>query len=50
MPRPLPCEGKGKDGYGRTLAVVRVGGRSVGSILVREGLAREWTGRREPRR
>jgi micrococcal nuclease len=37
----------GQDRYGRTLAVVTVNGRSVGAQLVREGLARNWTGRRE---
>lgn len=38
----------GTDRYGRTLAIVLVGGRSVGDHLVREGLARTWSGRREP--
>lgn len=38
----------GKDRYGRTLAIVTVGGRSAGDILVSEGLARTWSGRREP--
>lgn len=38
----------GRDKYGRTLAVVRVGARDVGDALVAEGLARTWTGRREP--
>lgn len=39
---------EGEDRYGRTLAVVTLKGRSVGDILVSEGLARTWTGRREP--
>jgi len=39
---------EGADRYGRTLAVVRVNGRDAGDILVREGLARTWSGRREP--
>ena len=39
---------QGEDRYGRTLAVVTVNGRSVGDQLVREGLARTWSGRREP--
>ncbi len=39
---------QGTDRYGRTLAVVRVNGRDAGDILVREGLARTWSGRREP--
>ena len=38
---------QGKDRYGRTLAVITVNGRSVGDILVREGLARIWSGRKE---
>ncbi len=36
------------DQYGRKLRVVMRDGRSVGSILVAEGLAREWTGPRRP--
>jgi endonuclease YncB( thermonuclease family) len=39
---------QGKDRYGRTLAVVTVAGRSVGDQLVGAGLARTWSGRREP--
>ncbi|WP_375567577.1 thermonuclease family protein [Oceaniradius stylonematis] len=39
---------QGTDRYGRTLAAVRVEGQDVGDILVGEGLARTWTGRREP--
>lgn len=39
---------QGTDRYGRTLAAVRVDGQDVGDILVGEGLARTWTGRREP--
>ncbi|WFL76152.1 thermonuclease family protein [Altererythrobacter arenosus] len=38
---------EGQDKYGRTLAIVKVSGRSVGAQLVREGLARTWNGRRE---
>lgn len=38
----------GQDRYGRTLAVVTVAGRSVGDQLVGAGLARTWSGRREP--
>lgn len=38
----------GTDRYGRTLAVLTVDGRSAGDQLVREGLARTWSGRREP--
>lgn len=36
-----------KDRYGRTLAAISVNGRDVGDQLVREGLARTWSGRRE---
>ena len=39
---------QGTDRYGRTLASVRVNGRDAGDILVSEGLARIWSGRREP--
>lgn len=39
---------QGKDRYGRTLAVLSVQGYDVGDQLVREGLARTWSGRREP--
>lgn len=38
----------GNDRYGRTLARVSVNGRDIGQQLVSEGLARKWTGRREP--
>jgi micrococcal nuclease len=37
-----------EDRYGRKLRVVVRNGRSLGDILVAEGLARTWTGRREP--
>lgn len=36
------------DRHGRKLRVVLRGGRSLGDQLVAEGLARTWTGRREP--
>ncbi len=36
------------DRYGRKLRVVVRNGQSLGDQLVREGLARTWTGRREP--
>ncbi|MFN2100893.1 thermonuclease family protein [Altererythrobacter sp. MF3-039] len=45
---PITLYRQGKDRYGRTLAVVVVDGYSVGDQLVAEGLARTWTGRREP--
>lgn len=38
----------GKDKYGRTLARVNVNGVDAGSTLIAEGLARVWTGRRQP--
>ncbi len=37
-----------KDRYGRTLATVSVDGQDVGEILIAEGLARPWTGHRQP--
>ena len=37
-----------KDRYGRTLRVVSRDGRSIGATLVAEGLARPWTGSRQP--
>ncbi|GLS29983.1 nuclease homologue [Mesorhizobium albiziae] len=43
-----PYTGRVKDRHGRTLAVISVAGRDVGRILIDEGLAREWTGRRAP--
>src|SRR3546814_4288308 len=33
------------DRYGRKLRIVERDGRSLGAVLVREGLAREWGGR-----
>ena len=44
---PLP-DGRDQDRYGRKLRIVTRNGRSLGDILVAEGLARTWTGRREP--
>jgi endonuclease YncB( thermonuclease family) len=44
---PLPS-GRDEDRYGRKLRIVTRGGRSVGDVLVAEGLARTWSGRREP--
>jgi len=37
-----------EDRYGRKLRIVTRGGQSLGDVLVAEGLARTWTGRREP--
>ncbi len=39
---------QGQDRYGRSLAVVVNSRGSVGDQLVYEGLARTWSGRREP--
>lgn len=44
----LNSEGRDEDQYGRKLRIVTRDGTSVGSILVAEELAREWTGRRLP--
>lgn len=44
---PLP-DGRDEDVYGRKLRIVTRGGRSLGDVLVAEGLARTWMGRREP--
>ncbi|HWK40789.1 MAG TPA: thermonuclease family protein [Croceibacterium sp.] len=38
----------GADRYGRTLARITVQGRDAGAILISEGLARPWEGRRRP--
>lgn len=47
-PFELRSIGRDEDRYGRKLRVVTRGGRSLGDQLVAEGLARTWTGRREP--
>jgi endonuclease YncB( thermonuclease family) len=44
--QPL-ASGRDEDRYGRKLRIVTRGGRSLGDVLVAEGLARTWTGRRE---
>ena len=43
-----PISGRDEDRYGRKLRIITRGGRSLGDVLVAEGLARTWTGRREP--
>lgn len=43
-----PIPGRDEDRYGRKLRVVTRAGRSLGDQLVSEGLARTWTGRRQP--
>ena len=45
-PFTLDTEGRATDRYGRSLRVVRRGGRSLGGQLVAEGLAEPWRGRR----
>jgi micrococcal nuclease len=41
-------DGRDEDSYGRKLRIVIRHGRSLGGQLVAEGLARTWTGRRQP--
>lgn len=45
---PISLRRTGRDRYGRTLAIVMRDNRSLGDMLVSEGLARPWIGRREP--
>ncbi|HEY1631340.1 MAG TPA: thermonuclease family protein [Rhizomicrobium sp.] len=40
-------EARDHDGYGRELRVAVRGGRSLGDVLMQEGLARPWRGARE---
>ena len=47
-PVMLEIEGRDTDRYGRKLRIITRGGRSLGDQLVAEGLARRWTGRRQP--
>ena len=42
----LERDGRDEDRYGRKLRVVTRGGRSLGEVLVTEGLAERWQGRR----
>ncbi len=44
---PFKVSRNGKDRYGRTLAVISNSSGNVGDILIREGLAHEWRGRKE---
>lgn len=41
-----PATGRTFDRYDRILATITVDGRDVGAILIAEGLARPWEGRR----
>jgi len=43
-----PLWNRDADQYGRSLRIVTRDGRSLGDQLVAEGLARTWSGRREP--
>lgn len=47
-PFQLVREGRDTDRYGRKLRRVMRDGRSIGAVLVAEGLARKWTGKRRP--
>jgi micrococcal nuclease len=42
----LVTDGPDRDRYGRLLRVVRLKGRSVGAVLIAEGLAEPWRGKR----
>jgi endonuclease YncB( thermonuclease family) len=41
-------KGRMTDKYGRTIALLSVADRDIGDILVAEGLARRWAGKRQP--
>lgn len=43
----LTIERSGQDRFGRTLARVQTANGDAGERMVREGLARPWTGRKE---
>lgn len=43
-----PIGARDEDQHGRKLRVITRSGQSLGNMLVAEGLARTWTGRREP--
>jgi endonuclease YncB( thermonuclease family) len=47
-PITLAAADRDTDRYGRKLRVVTRGGESLGDMLVAEGLARPWEGRRRP--
>lgn len=47
-PFTLVATGRDEDRYNRKLRGVRRDGRSLGNVLVAEGLARPWMGRRMP--
>lgn len=43
-----PASGRLVDRYGRMLATIEVDGKDVGEMMIAEGLARRWTGKRRP--
>jgi endonuclease YncB( thermonuclease family) len=43
-----PKDGRLKDRHGRLLATITVDGKDVGEIMIAEGLARPWVGKRQP--
>jgi len=45
-PFELQAKGRNRDQYGRLLRTVARDGESLGAMLVREGLAEDWKGRR----
>jgi endonuclease YncB( thermonuclease family) len=47
-PVRLAAADRDEDRYGRKLRSVMRGNTSLGEVLVSEGLARKWTGRRQP--
>lgn len=47
-PIELRAADRDTDKYGRKLRIVYRDGQSLGGILVAEGLARQWTGSRQP--
>ncbi|MEN2787117.1 thermonuclease family protein [Sphingomonas qilianensis] len=47
-PVTLAVADRDTDRYGRKLRVVERAGASLGDMLIAEGLARPWTGRRQP--
>ncbi|MCW2336293.1 endonuclease YncB(thermonuclease family) [Sphingobium sp. B2D3A] len=44
----VASDGRDVDRYGRKLRVLVRDGQSLGGVMVGEGLARSWTGRRQP--
>tara|TARA_B100000378_G_scaffold49439_2_gene36851 strand:- start:195 stop:677 length:483 start_codon:yes stop_codon:yes gene_type:complete len=44
----LSSKDRDKDRYGRMLRIVTRSGHSIGTVLVKEGLARPWGGARRP--